>query len=103
LVHIANILCNQGFYFGDHSARVNAIDCRCAIASPKAPLAKQVTQGSVEFREVGFAYNPSEPVLHGISFAVRPGEKVALSDLAGGDCPLDLPADHPWVVLIVGK
>lgn len=34
--------------------------------------------GSVEFRNVSFGYNPAQPVLHDVSFRVRPGETVAL-------------------------
>jgi len=34
--------------------------------------------GEVEFQNVQFAYNPNEPVLNGISFKVKPGQKVAI-------------------------
>ena len=34
--------------------------------------------GSVEFRNVGFAYDPDRPVLKNVSFTVKPGETVAL-------------------------
>lgn len=34
--------------------------------------------GSVEFRDVRFAYVPDQPVLKGVSFSVAPGETVAL-------------------------
>ncbi len=34
--------------------------------------------GSVEFRDVHFAYVPDQPILKGISFSVAPGETVAL-------------------------
>ena len=33
---------------------------------------------SVEFRHVSFGYQPSRPVLHDLSFAVEPGQSVAL-------------------------
>ena len=39
-------------------------------------------QGRVEFREVGFAYN-GVPVLSGVSFAVEPGETVAIVGQTG--------------------
>jgi ATP-binding cassette subfamily B protein len=35
-------------------------------------------RGRVEFREVGFAYVPDRPVLHGISFVAEPGQVIAL-------------------------
>ena len=34
--------------------------------------------GRVEFRGIGFAYEPGKPVLHGISFTAEPGQTVAL-------------------------
>ena len=40
--------------------------------------------GAIEFKEVWLAYNPGEAVLKGISFRVRPGEKVALVGATGG-------------------
>ena len=35
-------------------------------------------EGSIEFRKVTFGYYPGQPVLHDVSFKVRPGEVVAL-------------------------
>ncbi|PZM11343.1 ABC transporter ATP-binding protein [Rhizobium tubonense] len=46
-----------------------------------APDAKVLTSemdGSVEFRDVIFGYNPEHPVLKNVSFRVNPGETVAL-------------------------
>jgi len=37
-----------------------------------------VLRGSVEFRQVGFSYEPSRPVLAEITFSVQPGQTVAL-------------------------
>jgi ATP-binding cassette subfamily B protein len=37
-----------------------------------------VTRGAVRFADVGFAYRSDRPILDGIDFVVRPGEKVAL-------------------------
>ncbi len=34
--------------------------------------------GEIEFRRVDFAYEPGVPVLHGVSFLIRPGEKLAI-------------------------
>lgn len=35
-------------------------------------------EGTVEFREVSFEYDPQIPVLHGVSFAVQAGQSIAL-------------------------
>jgi subfamily B ATP-binding cassette protein MsbA len=40
-------------------------------------------QGGVEFDRVSFSYNESCPVLHDVSFRVRPGERVALVGPSG--------------------
>jgi ATP-binding cassette subfamily B multidrug efflux pump len=59
------------------------LDTSPAIGSPASPRALAVNQGSVEFRNVSFSYNPGEPVLQDISFQVEPGEKVALVGATG--------------------
>lgn len=43
-----------------------------------------VTQGNVVFEDVSFAYGDNERVLHDISFAIKPGEKLALVGESGG-------------------
>jgi ABC-type transport system involved in Fe-S cluster assembly fused permease/ATPase subunit len=45
------------------------------------PLA--VPEGKVEFRDVHFAYDPSRPILKGISFDVKPGRTVAIVGPSG--------------------
>jgi subfamily B ATP-binding cassette protein MsbA len=45
------------------------------------PLAR--ARGEVRFEDVRFAYGGKEPVLHGVSFAVNPGEKVAIVGRSG--------------------
>jgi ATP-binding cassette subfamily B protein len=59
------------------------LDTPPSIVSPQQEQVAVVDKGSIEFRHVTFAYNPSEPVLHDVSFAVRPGEKVALVGATG--------------------
>jgi ATP-binding cassette subfamily B protein len=43
----------------------------------------QRARGAVVFEDVHFAYNPDEPVLRGLSFEVRAGERVALVGATG--------------------
>ena len=40
-------------------------------------------RGAIEFRDVWFAYRPGEYVLKGLSFAIQPGERVALVGATG--------------------
>ena len=45
---------------------------------PDAKVLSPDMDGSVEFRDVVFGYNPKHPVLKNVSFRVNPGETVAL-------------------------
>ncbi|WP_137149964.1 ABC transporter ATP-binding protein [Devosia sp. FKR38] len=45
---------------------------------PNAITLTRDMDGSVEFRNVNFAYDPDRPVLRNVSFKVKPGETVAL-------------------------
>ncbi len=59
------------------------LDTRPSILSPGVQKTPELRQGSVEFRNVTFAYNPAETVLHSISFKIEPGEKVAIVGATG--------------------
>lgn len=54
------------------------LDTKSAIDEPENPREIKEPRGEVEFRDVWFGYNSNEPVLKGISFKVKPGEKVAI-------------------------
>src|SRR5258705_2129298 len=45
------------------------------------PLAR--AQGSVVFRDVSFAYRPTQPVLHDVSFEIAPGTHLAIVGATG--------------------
>ena len=49
---------------------------------PDAP-ALRVQGGRIEFDAVDFAYDPARPVLHGVSFAIEPGQRVAVVGPSG--------------------
>ncbi len=59
------------------------LDTPAGIRSPDVPKADAVLKGCVEFRNVTFAYNPGETVLHDVSFKVEPGERIALVGATG--------------------
>jgi ATP-binding cassette subfamily B protein len=60
------------------------LDTPATIQNCSEPKAPRQFQGEVEFKDVWLAYNPGEPVLKGVSFRVRPGEKIALVGATGG-------------------
>jgi ATP-binding cassette subfamily B multidrug efflux pump len=60
------------------------LDTHETIKNPARPKIVERFRGEIEFRDVWLSYNPGEPVLKGISFHVRPGEKVALVGATGG-------------------
>ena len=49
-----------------------------AAASAPSETTLPAASGEVVFEEVSFAYRPDEPILHGLSFRIAPGEHVAL-------------------------
>jgi len=59
------------------------LDTPPSIASPDRPETVDARRGSIEFRNVGFSYNPGEPVLRDISFRVEPGQTVAVVGATG--------------------
>jgi ABC-type multidrug transport system fused ATPase/permease subunit len=67
------------------SERIFALlDTTETIKNPPRPKIVAKVAGDVEFKDVWLYYLPGAPVLKGISFHVRPGEKVALVGATGG-------------------
>jgi ATP-binding cassette, subfamily C, bacterial CydC len=59
------------------------VDAEPVVRDPSAPAALP-EQASLEFRDVGFAYEPGGPaVLEDLSFAIAPGEHVAIQGPSG--------------------
>ena len=54
------------------------------ITNPAEPKRVEKFVGEVEFQNVRLSYRPGEAVLKGISFRIRPGEKIALVGATGG-------------------
>ncbi|HEX2227419.1 MAG TPA: ABC transporter ATP-binding protein [Candidatus Binatia bacterium] len=67
------------------SERIFALlDTPETIKNPSQPRKIEQFAGQIEFKDVWLSYRPGEPVLRGISFRVRPGEKLALVGATGG-------------------
>jgi ATP-binding cassette subfamily B protein len=59
------------------------LDSPPVVTTPVIPKVPEAKGGSIEFRDVCFAYNPGHPVLHDVSFKVSPGEKIAVVGATG--------------------
>jgi len=54
------------------------LDNQTVIKNPENPLKLEKVDGSIEFKNVWFAYNDEDYVLKDISFKINPGETVAI-------------------------
>jgi ABC-type multidrug transport system fused ATPase/permease subunit len=59
------------------------MDHREEIPEPEHPVSLPIVEGHLEFRGVSFAYQEDYPVLHDVSFEVKPGEMVAIVGATG--------------------
>ncbi|MFN7942725.1 MAG: ABC transporter ATP-binding protein [Thermoanaerobaculia bacterium] len=59
------------------------LDTEPAIVAPAAGHSPAEVAGRIEFDRVCFAYRPGERVIHDLSFAVAPGERVAVVGATG--------------------
>ena len=54
------------------------LDAEEEIPDPETGVVPKVCDGSVEFRNVQFGYNPEKLLMTDVSFTVRPGQKIAI-------------------------
>ena len=59
------------------------IDAPCDIKDSVNPKPVDHIAGAIEFRNVVFGYDVNKPVLKGVSFSIKPHEKVGLVGLSG--------------------
>ncbi len=59
------------------------LDTSDLVENPPEPAPLDAVRGEIEFRDVWFGYNPSEPVIRGVSFRIAPGEKIAIVGATG--------------------
>jgi ATP-binding cassette, subfamily B, multidrug efflux pump len=60
------------------------LDTQPVIQNSAAPVMPARLRGAVEFKDVWLSYKHDEPILKGISFTARPGERLALVGATGG-------------------
>jgi ATP-binding cassette, subfamily B, bacterial MsbA len=66
----------QGAAAADHLYEL--MDRETAVKDPAEPKELPELLGPIEFRNVSFAYRPSEPVLQNVDLRIEPGETVAI-------------------------
>lgn len=59
------------------------IDTPESVSAPEQPADPERIRGAIEFRDVGFAYDKENWVLHDLSFRVNEGESVAIVGATG--------------------
>ena len=58
-------------------------DMKIEVANPDNPLAPNECDGSVEFENVNFSYNPEKQILHDVSFKLNKGDCIAIVGPSG--------------------
>ena len=80
-------LCRSGDFLSSSLTATERIfevlDTDVEIADPLVPVRMPDMRGEVEFRNVHFGYEATNPVLKGISFHVEPGEMIGLVGHSG--------------------
>ena len=59
------------------------LDTPITITSPDRPVTAKPFQGEISFNDVWFGYRDNDPVLKGVSFHIKPGERVAVVGATG--------------------
>ena len=59
------------------------IDTPSVVAEPSTGVRLTRPSGAIRFEDVTFGYEPRRPAIRGVSFAVRPGEKVGIVGRSG--------------------
>ncbi|MBQ4024090.1 MAG: ABC transporter ATP-binding protein [Treponema sp.] len=58
-------------------------DMKIEVANPENPLEPNECDGSVEFENVNFSYNPEKQILHDVSFKLNKGDCIAIVGPSG--------------------
>lgn len=63
---------------------LDVLDTVPDVRDARGAIAAHPFRGSVQFKQVSFAYEPGKEILRGLSFAAAPGQQVALVGPSGG-------------------
>ncbi len=58
-------------------------DMPVEIKNPENPIVPEGAEGAVEFRHVGFSYEPERKILQDVNFTLKPGKSIALVGPSG--------------------
>ena len=75
----------RGFYdaVADADEMVGIFNTPHGVKDMQGAAPLSVTKGEIDFKSVCFSFNPDRPILEGLSFSIRAGEKVALVGPSG--------------------
>lgn len=83
LMHIIMVFRNGARRFADLKAYLEVLDEQELVKDPENPLTINKPVGKIEFKNVNFAYQKSNPVFTHFNLTLVPGESVALVGLSG--------------------
>lgn len=71
------------YSLADMQQLVNLLNEAPEIEDKPDAKSLEVSRGEIKFNNVSFSYQPDRPILHNISFTIRPGEKLAVVGASG--------------------
>ena len=71
------------YSLADMQQLVNLLNERPEIEDRPDAKTLQISRGEIEFKNVSFSYQSDRPILHNVSFAIKPGKKLAVVGSSG--------------------
>jgi len=82
LFNIRNILKQMNRSIGESAEMLEILDAQHEIIDHSDALL-DISSGKVEFVNVNFAYDDSNPIFNGLDIRIKPGEKIAIVGESG--------------------